>query len=46
MKIVHDQLHSKGLERLERLAGQEDNDAYRENLEDEEALTIANMMEG
>ena len=44
-RIVHDQLRSEGLERLERLQDQEDDEAYWENLDDEEAIAIANMME-
>lgn len=48
IKLVHDQLHAEGRARLEILVGHNEDDAnaYWENLEDEEAFNIANMMEG
>lgn len=39
------QLHIEGQARLERI-GQDDDNAYREDLGDEEAFNIATMMEG
>ena len=48
IKLLHDQLHAKGLARLEILARHNENDGnvYLKNINDEEAFNIANMMEG